>query len=111
RVRIGGQPHDVLIQAFQRRVLTYVPDNPAAWRVQMGNIGQHYYRWRYGSAAPALTAVPASKPSGRIVFVSNRSGGSPGIFTMAPDGSDVRQVARTTGSNLAPRFAPAGKAI
>jgi hypothetical protein len=24
-----------------------VPDFPATWRVQMGNVGQHYFEWRY----------------------------------------------------------------
>lgn len=46
-VRVGGIEKNVLIQAFQRRVLTYTPDNDPAWRVEMGNVGQHYLRWRY----------------------------------------------------------------
>lgn len=53
RVRVGGSEHDVLIQAFQRRVLTYTPDAPSGWRVQMGNVGRDYYRWRYGEDLPA----------------------------------------------------------
>ncbi len=48
RVRVGGVEKDVLMQAFERRVLTYTPDNPAGFRVEMGNVGQHYLRWRYG---------------------------------------------------------------
>jgi hypothetical protein len=48
RVRVGGVEKDVLMQAFERRVLTYTPDNPPDWRVEMGNVGQHYYEWRYG---------------------------------------------------------------
>jgi hypothetical protein len=28
----------------------------------MGNVGQHYYTWRYSSAAPALAANPAPDP-------------------------------------------------
>jgi hypothetical protein len=47
RVRIGGVEQDVLVQAFQRRVLTYTPANAPEWRVEMGNVGQHYIRWRY----------------------------------------------------------------
>lgn len=50
RVRVGGVERDVLIQAFERRVLTYTPDNAPAWRVEMGNVGQHYLRWRYGQS-------------------------------------------------------------
>jgi hypothetical protein len=29
------------------RVLTYTPSNPVAFRVEMGNVGQHYFAWRY----------------------------------------------------------------
>ena len=47
RVRIAGKPADTLIQAFERRVLTYVPSNPAGFQVEMGNIGAHYRDWRY----------------------------------------------------------------
>ncbi|GAC1642504.1 MAG: hypothetical protein NVS4B8_11750 [Herpetosiphon sp.] len=46
-IRVGGQSRAVLVQAFQRRVLTYTPDNPVGWQVEMGNVGRHYYRWRY----------------------------------------------------------------
>lgn len=48
RVKVGGVEKDVLMQAFERRVLTYTPDNDPNWRVEMGNVGQHYVRWRYG---------------------------------------------------------------
>ncbi len=48
QVPIGGKATTVFIQAFERRVLTYNPNNPVAFRVEFGNIGQHYYRWRYG---------------------------------------------------------------
>ena len=46
-VLVGGQPKDVLVQAFERRVLTYTPSNPDAFKVEFGNIGAHYYTWRY----------------------------------------------------------------
>ncbi len=52
RARVGGVDRDVLVQLFERRVLTYTPDEQPAWRVQMGNAGQHYYFWRYGSPLP-----------------------------------------------------------
>ena len=60
QVRVGGQAHDVLIQLFERRVLTYSPTNDAAWRVEMGNIGRHYYQWRYGSPADQLNTEEKS---------------------------------------------------
>jgi hypothetical protein len=49
-VRVGGVEKDVLVQVFERRALTYTPSNDAAFRVEMGNVGQHYFRWRYGIA-------------------------------------------------------------
>jgi uncharacterized lipoprotein YddW (UPF0748 family) len=48
RCRVAGEEKDVLVQLFERRVLTYTPGNPAGWQVEMGNVGMHYYRWRYG---------------------------------------------------------------
>lgn len=48
QVNIGGKPARVLVQLYERRTLTYNPANPVEWQVEMGNIGQHYYRWRYG---------------------------------------------------------------
>jgi hypothetical protein len=50
-VKIGGVPKSVLVQAFQRRVLTYVADNPPGWQVEMANAGRHYFDWRYGGFA------------------------------------------------------------
>jgi hypothetical protein len=48
QVKIEGKEGTwVLIQPYQRRVLTYVPTAPEGFKVQMGNIGQHYFDWRY----------------------------------------------------------------
>lgn len=47
-IRVGGQDQPVLIQAFERRVLTFTPSNAPNFRVEMGNIGRHYFEWRYG---------------------------------------------------------------
>ncbi len=49
KTMVGGVEQPVLFQVFERRVLTYNPANPAAFRVEMGNVGQHYYQWRYGT--------------------------------------------------------------
>ncbi len=48
QARVSGETRDVLIQLFERRVLTYTPANPQEFQVEMGNVGQHYYAWRYG---------------------------------------------------------------
>jgi hypothetical protein len=48
KTKVGGKEVPILFQVFERRVLTYNPANQAAFRVEMGNVGQHYYQWRYG---------------------------------------------------------------
>jgi hypothetical protein len=62
---IAGKVTDVMIQAYERRVLTYVPTNPEGFKVEMGNIGQHYYAWRYSTATPppTVTTVPPPSPT------------------------------------------------
>lgn len=64
-VRVGGVERDVLFQAFERRVLTYTPANPPGTQVEMGNVGQHYYQWRYvdpfANNARALITVPTKE--------------------------------------------------
>jgi len=45
-VKVAGEFRDVLVQCFERRCLTYTPSNPPEWRVEMGNVGQHYLAWR-----------------------------------------------------------------
>lgn len=47
KVNVAGVERPVLFQAFERRVLTYNPANQPAFRVEMGNVGQHYHQWRY----------------------------------------------------------------
>jgi glucose/arabinose dehydrogenase len=47
-VRVGGTAHDVLLQCFERRCLTWTPQNPPGWQVEAGNVGLHHYMWRYG---------------------------------------------------------------
>lgn len=56
-VLVGGTPHDVLVQCFQRRCLTYTPSNADGWKVEMGNVGRHYYTWRYGTQPPSTPAA------------------------------------------------------
>jgi serine-type D-Ala-D-Ala carboxypeptidase (penicillin-binding protein 5/6) len=46
RVPVDGDLTDVLVQCFERRCLTYTPDNDEDWQVEMGNIGLHYLRWQ-----------------------------------------------------------------
>ena len=81
-VPVNGKPTQVLVQLFQRRVLTYIPSFDKAWQVQMGNVGQHYYQWRYSApATPAPTATPDS-PSTNDTFL--RISGSQFTYRNSP---------------------------
>ena len=63
RVPVAGVPRDVMVQPFERRVLTYNPANPPRFQVEMGNVGRHYYRWVYelpfADGRQALITAPA----------------------------------------------------
>jgi N-acetylmuramoyl-L-alanine amidase len=78
RVLLAGVYTDVLIQCFERRCLTYTPSNPDGWKVEAGNIGRHYYAWRYGDTPP----IPAPAAAPHIVLDPGHdaaSGGALGI--------------------------------
>jgi hypothetical protein len=62
KVTVAGQVKDVLIQVFERRVLTFTPSNPPAFQVEMGNVGRHYYEWRYNSKYDVPTTPPPPTP-------------------------------------------------
>ncbi len=47
--KVAGVEREILVQLFERRTLTYDPLNSPEWQVEMGNIGLHYYSWRYNS--------------------------------------------------------------
>jgi WD40-like Beta Propeller Repeat len=76
RANVGGVAKDVLVQLFERRVLTYVADNPVGYQVEMGNVGQHYFQWRYPhigrpweqGGEPSLPLVAASTAFGSLHF-------------------------------------------
>ncbi len=82
-VKVAGIARQVLVQVFERRVLTYTATNPAGFQVEMGNVGRQYYQWRYGvssaapppasaaPSAPVTTAVPTLNWSGYKVDVKN----------------------------------------
>ena len=59
QVKLKDIYSDVLIQCFERRCLTYTPSNDPGWRVEMGNVGQHYYQWRYG--VPLVASADAAR--------------------------------------------------
>jgi predicted outer membrane repeat protein len=46
-VPVAGEPRDVLLQCFEPRCLTRTPGNDPGFVVEAGNVGQHYFTWRY----------------------------------------------------------------
>ena len=52
-----GGVRDIIVQAFERTVLTYDPQNPAGWQVERGNVGAD-------AVFSAPTASPIEVPAG-----------------------------------------------
>lgn len=68
QAQVGGETKDVLVQLFERRVLTYVPSNPAGYKVEMGNVGQHYFQWRYAHLGTPWAVPDISMP---LIYASD----------------------------------------
>ncbi len=139
RVLVEGVSEPVLIQVFERRVLTYNPANPDGWKVEAGNVGQHYHTWRYSqipnpspsaspspspsaspspspSLSPSPSASPSPKPSlsGRIAFANRHDGGDWQVFILGSgsgSSSATRYAVNVPGANTKPAWAPDGKQI
>ena len=77
RAKVAGVERDVLVQLFERRVLTYTPSNPDPYKVEMGNIGQHYYAWRYSDSLnnpdPAAGVPPNNYTQARAAYLASGS--------------------------------------
>jgi uncharacterized protein YkwD len=81
-VKVGGTYRDVLMQCFERRCLTYTPDNDPAWQVEAGNVGQHYAAWRAESLAQEHGTATATGTSSAIATATNTvPPGSTATFT------------------------------
>lgn len=92
-VKVAGEQRLVLMQCFERRCLTYTPDNPEGWQVEAGNVGRHYYEWRY---LQAPEAPPAEEEEDvrtiEVDMVDNRF--DPDVIELQP-GETVEFVARS----------------
>ncbi len=101
---VNGEPADLLVQVYERRVLTFNPNNPPGWQVEMGNVGQHYYRWRYELTAPPTppsferppnvnaTTNPEQGPAGtdfEILLTGFTPGEAISLWVTLPDQSVV----------------------
>lgn len=93
QVKVGGQAKDVLLQCFERRCLTYTPDNPEGFRVEMGNIGRHYFRWRYNEdPTPSAGGPPPPPPPGSVFQRGPDLGfGFNGFFTFGTDQASLQR--------------------
>lgn len=64
-VYVDGVEKKVTVQAFERRVLTETKDNPDPFKVEMGNAGQHYVKYRYPNGLPNTGGeIPGAKDIG-----------------------------------------------
>ncbi len=80
-IAVAGVRQQVWAQTFERRVLTLASDehatgNPLSYRIEFGNIGQHYYQWRYSAASiPTVTpTTAATAPSTATATPMNQNG-------------------------------------
>src|SRR5205814_7466410 len=103
KAKINGQVKDVMIQAYERRALTYVPTNQKGFQVEMANIGQHYFDWRYRNfgicpgapvgtptpPVPAPTNTPGTPAPGTTGTPRPTATGTPPTPTEIPTGSPL----------------------
>lgn len=80
-VPVAEVQHDVLWQCFERRCLTYTPDNPEGFKVEAGNVGLHYYQWRYEGQQPE----PPAEETVQIYLVALEDAGQNGILIGCDD--------------------------
>lgn len=83
-VKVAYREQPVMFQVFERRVLTYTPNNPEAFRVESGNVGRHYLQWRY--PAPTVEVTPPEAPVGTTftVRVSGLPAGEEATVRVSP---------------------------
>jgi Tol biopolymer transport system component len=96
-LHVGGQTRPILWQCFERRCLTYTPDNPPGWQVEAGNVGLHYHQWRYGT-------LPL------LAFTSTRSGDGD-IYLVDVHGGGLRQLTEGPELDIQPAWSPDGRQI
>jgi len=88
-VLVGGKSTRVLVQVFQRRVMTYTPSNPKGWQVESGNVGLDYYQWRYvqlgqkpvADPNPPATWTPPPPANGKIQVSASVSNPHPSDYS------------------------------
>ncbi len=94
--RVQGVERDILVQIFERRVVTYTPSNPQRFKVEMGNVGQHYFLWRYAHLGQPWTFNDPEVP---VTFGQIASGTTTTIAT-DPNGKQQRPLVTGPGSTI-----------
>jgi hypothetical protein len=88
-----------MFQVFERRILTYTPNNPSAFRVESGNVGLHYLQWRY--PAPTLAVLPSQGPAGTTftIQVTGLPNGAEATLIVNPAPLDPSRSLTVIGTN------------
>jgi Tol biopolymer transport system component len=92
RARVGGVEKDILVQLYERRVVTYTPSNPESFRVEMGNVGQHYFQWRYPHLGQAWQPGFDNPQQVQIAYASKLASAHWETFLMDTNGFNARQI-------------------
>lgn len=80
RTRVAGLEKEVLVQAFERRVLTFTPANPPALHIEITDAGLHYWSWRNGGAFLSVTPEVASPEQSLDPATKTELNGSGGLI-------------------------------
>jgi DNA-binding beta-propeller fold protein YncE len=94
-VKVAGTYKDVLMQCFERRCMTYTPDNPEGWQVEAGNVGQHYYQWRYGhdpvdEPTPTATATSTATSTATVTATMTATATATATMTATPTATPTK---------------------
>lgn len=87
KTKLAGKTQDVLVQAFERRVLTYTPSNPKGFQVEMGNTGTDYWQWRYNEQI--VSGNPVETTDGSIVSTSSPYASQIGLNVLEHGGNAI----------------------
>ena len=108
-VRLKGMDNvPVVIQPFQRRVLTYTASNREITRVEFGNIGRHYYQWRQSLNGGNPTGVVPINTLTPPVFITNTPGADTATPTSTADAGATQTSLTATAAAIAATAAQNG---
>ncbi|MBI4686276.1 MAG: PD40 domain-containing protein [Nitrospirae bacterium] len=88
--------------------LTYSSERNKEWGIYLLTLANYKETFLFSSRE--LNLAGGFSPSGSIVFSSSRDG-SPEIYTMNSDGSNVKKLTRSIGIDVSPAFSPDGSQI